>query len=281
MSRFTSVDIEFIQPSPALARHFSVYYRIRDAGRKVEDQDRADVGYVRFMLKGQGKIDFSDGKVRPAHPVMILGPATATSIYRVDGPLDCFGCVMLPDFWGGIVDNDATEAANDSIDGTQMLGADAEDLRERLASCETLEEMAQEADRFFVRRIRPIADDQCAVIDRIGDWLRCFPIPSPEALYAAADRSDRQVMRLANRHFGAPPAMLARKYRALRTASRLLGVRGTIPQELIDEYSDRAHMSREIKHFVGLTPRQLQVNVHPILRVTLHPSNFSAEAPWT
>ncbi len=281
MSSSPHVDIQFYPPSPALSRHFSVYYRIRDDGRHVEDQDRADVGYVRFMLKGHGAIKFSDGKQRPAHPVMILGPATATSLYQVEGPLDCFGCVLLPDFWGGIVENDATEAANDSIDGNLMFGPGIEDLRQRLASLDSLEDMAREADRYFIRRMRQIPEEQCAVIDRIGDWLRCFPIPSPEKLYEAANKSDRQVMRLANRHFGAPPAMLARKYRALRTASRLLGVRGMIPQELIDEYSDRAHMSREIRHFVGLTPRQLQVNVHPILKVTLHPSNFRADAPWT
>ncbi len=88
-------------------------------------------------------------------------------------------------------------------------------------------------------------------------------------------------MRLANRYFGAPPKLLSRKFRALRTASRLIGTRGPVPEALVADYADRAHMIREVKHFTGMTPRNLQINSSPIMQITLHPDNFRAEAPWT
>jgi hypothetical protein len=275
------MDLEFMQPAPALARHVSIYYRMRVDFPLIEDLERADVGYLRFLISGKGSITYASGHRDPEHPVILMGPATETGRYTLSGPLDCFGCVLLPDFWGGIADLDATAAANRSLDGSLTLGSESRDLFDRLSDMTTINDMATATDAFLVRRIKPLPKDDVAVIDTIGAWLSCFPIPAPDALYNATARGPRSVLRLANRHFGAPPKMLARKFRALRTASRLVGTKGMIPHELIDEYSDRAHLTREIRQFTGLTPRQLQVNSNPIVRATLHPDNFRADAPWT
>jgi hypothetical protein len=40
-------------------------------------------------------------------------------------------------------------------------------------------------------------------------------------------------------------------------------------------------MVREVKHFTGLTPRNLQITSNPIMQITLHPDNFRHDAPWT
>jgi AraC-like DNA-binding protein len=277
----SNMQLEFMMPSPALRRHVSVYYRIQVDAPLVEDLERADVGYLRFFLKSSGHIQFANGVTDTAHPTALHGPATETGRYILQGPLDCFGAVLLPDFWGGVVDIEATECANRCMDSSHYFGTDMSDLYVRLQSMDSIEDMSKALDTFLVRRVKPIPADQSHVIDKIGDWLRCFPIPAPEALHAALRISERQTTRIANRYFGAPPKMLARKFRALRTASRLIGTRGPIPQSLITEYSDRAHLTREIKHFTGLTPKQLQVNTNPIVQATLHPDNFRADAPWT
>ena len=276
------MHIEFLPPAPALKRHVSVYYQIKVDEPMVEDIERADVGYLRFFLSGRGTIRYASGTVDEAHAVTLFGPATETGVYRLKGPLNCFGCVLLPEFWGGIVDADASNFANRCLDGRPALGADAQAHSDRLVEMDSFSDMVQATDAWLIRKIKQIPADQIAVIDRIGDWLSGFPIASTEKLYTAiADKSERQVARLANRHFGAPPKMLARKYRALRTASRIIGTRGEIPASLISEYSDRAHLTREVRHFTGVTPKQLQINANPIVRATLHPDNFRAEAPWT
>ncbi len=275
------MELSFALPAPELAPYVSIYYRVFFDYPQIEDFERADVGYLRLMFGGHGFYNYPGGQRDPDCPVMLLGPATATASYSITGPLDSFGCVLLPEFWGGIVDADANDYANRARDGVPLLGDEARALFDRMKGMRDVEEMGRVMDAFLIPRIRNLPDDHRAVIAKIGDWLSCLPIPSPEALYAACDLSPRQVMRLANRYFGAPPKMLARKFRALRTASRLIGTKGPVPDALTREYSDRAHMIREIKHFTGLTPRQLQINSNPIMQVTLHPDNFRAEAPWT
>ncbi len=275
------MELEFMMPSPALKRHVSVYYRIRMDASIIEDLERADVGYLRFFLKSSGKIDFASGVCDQAHPIALFGPATEIGHYQLKGPLDCFGAVLLPDFWCGVVEAEATECTNRCIDGRVYFGESIEKLYGEFQHMETIEDMSQALDAFLVRRIKDVPTDQMEVVDRIGDWLRCFPIPPTEALHAALHISERHTTRLANRYFGAPPKMLARKFRALRTASRLVGTKGVISDELISEYSDRAHLTREVKFFTGLTPKQLQQNTSPIVQATLHPDNFRAEAPWT
>jgi AraC-like DNA-binding protein len=275
------MDLTFAEPSPALSSHVSAYYRIKVDQSVIEDTERADVGYLRFMFSGKGHFEHANGTRDHDHPIMLLGPSTQTSRWSISGPLYNFGCVLLPEFWGGIVDAEATDFANRALDASMALGPESGAFFDALLGCDDVIAMGRLMDAFLIRKVRPLAADQLDVIRKIGDWLRSSPIPSPDALYAATEKGPRQVMRIANRHFGAPPSMLARKFRALRTASRLIGTKGQISDTLVDEYSDRAHLSREVKTFTGLTPRQLQVNSNPVLLATLHPSNFRADAPWT
>lgn len=275
------MELSFAEPDPRLAPFISAYYYVRIDYPLIEDMERADVGYLRLMFSGHGFYDYAGGHRDPDRPVMILGPATQTASYSITGPLDSFGCVLLPPFWGGIVQAEASDFANRALDGVPVLGEEALELYAAMKGMTDVAAMGRMMDAFLLRRVRAIPEDQLSVINKIGDWLSCQPIPSPDALYKACDVSDRQVMRLANRYFGAPPKMLARKFRALRTASRIIGTKGPIPDALAEEYADRAHMIREIKHFTGMTPRHLQINSSPIMQVTLHPDNFRADAPWT
>lgn len=274
------MHLSFAEPDPRLAPYVSAYYHVHFDYHLIEDFERADVGYLRLMFSGTGFYNYSGGHRDPDCPSMLLGPATETAHYSLQGPLDSFGCVLLPPFWGGIVDADASEFANRALDAEPVLSG-IHVLRAAMKDVRDIEQMSRMMDAFLLEKARPLPEDQAVVIERIGEWLSCFPIPAPEVLYDACHLSDRQVMRIANRYFGAPPKMLARKFRALRTASRIIGTKGSVPDELAEEYADRAHMIREIKHFTGMTPRGLQVNSNPIMQVTLHPDNFRAEAPWT
>lgn len=275
------MELSFAQPAPELAPYVSIYYHVLFDYPLIEDFERADVGYLRLMFSGDGYYNYSGGHRDPDCPVMLLGPANETASYSIMGPLDSFGCVLLPEFWGGIVDADASEYANRARDGVPVLGPESLALFDAMKGMRDVEAMGRMMDAFLLPKIKPLADEQRAIIAKIGDWLSCKPIPAPEALYRACDLSPRQVMRLANRYFGAPPKMLARKFRALRTASRIIGTRGPVPDVLAQDYADKAHMTREIKHFTGMTPRNLQVNSSPIMQVTLHPDNFREDAPWT
>lgn len=268
-------------PCAALSHIFSLYYYIKFDYPLIEDKERADVGYIRFMFQGSGNYEFADGHRSPAHDVTLVGPSTIHATYFMNGPLENFGAVILPEFWGALDFGDASTYANTSTDVIPIKGQDYEDCRLALSRCGTIEEMGAAADKFFTQRLAPVDPDHQEVITAIGNWLRNDPIPSPDELYAAVSVGPRQTMRIANRYFGAPPNMLARKYRALRTASLFVGGAKTVTDEIASRYSDKSHLSREVKHFTGLSPRDLIVAKSPIMQVTLSPHLFNYDAPWT
>ncbi|MFM9852399.1 MAG: DUF6597 domain-containing transcriptional factor [Sphingomonadaceae bacterium] len=264
----------------ALSPYVAAYFRLRFDYPRIEDIERADVGYLRITMAGTGYYDFGPGERFHDCPATILGVSTKAARYALEGPLHSFGCVLRPAFWGGIVDCDAQDFTNQVVDAVGLLGAEVAALPQALASQSDVGAMAALLDAFLIPRIKPLPADQTAVIALISDWLSVDPTPPLEALYAACAVSPRQVMRYANRFFGASPKMLARKLRALRTASRILGTKGQVPDDLVAPYSDRAHMSREVKHFTGVTPRGLQINSSPIMQISLQLPNFQTITPW-
>jgi AraC-like DNA-binding protein len=274
------MELTFCAPSTALSGHVSVYYLHKHQHVHFEDIERADVGYLRFMIKADGYYNMPDGSRQPDTPVMLLGPWNRTANWVMRGTLVSFGCVLLPEFWGGLAPIYADAAVDRALDGEAIFGPDIAALYESISRAPDIAAMAELADAWLIRRIKPIPEDHRLVISAIGQWLGQRPIPSTDKLYATTGKSPRQVMRISNRYFGAPPALLLRKFRALRTASRLIGIKGRIPADLLADYSDQPHMSREVKAFTGRTPRQLQSNTDPVLHATLHPSNFRADAPW-
>lgn len=275
------MEFAVAKPSAALSHVFSLYYYIKFDYPLIADIERADVGYMRFMFQGDGTYEYADGGTSLAHPVTLVGPSTVHANYFMNGPLDTFGAVLLPEFWSAIAGLDASEHMNKASDGLILLGDDYEAVRVALAACASVEEMARVADNFFLPRLKETDADQLKVVQAIGDWLRNDPIPSPDILYEKVDVGPRQVMRIANRFYGAPPNLLARKYRALRTASLFIAGQKSVTDDMASRYSDRSHLSREVKHFTGLSPRELSVQKSPIMQVTLSPDLFNYDAPWT
>ena len=86
--------------------------------------------------------------------------------------------------------------------------------------------------------------------------------------------SDRQLARIANRYWGAPPKALARKYTALKTASHIVARDGDVPAEALHHYSDQSHIIREVRRVTGQTPRQLRTQASSMMRLALNPANF-------
>lgn len=274
------MKLTFALPAPALSSCVSLYYYVDFDYGRIEDIERADVGYLRFMLSGNGVFRYADGHSDRSTDVMLIGPSTIVAPYRLTGPMRCFGCVLLPRFWGGIVDRRATAFTNRASDARQTFGAEIVTLFGDLSAMSTIDTMAKAVDNFLLPKVKPLRSEDSAVIVEISKWLASSSSATLEELYAACNLSSRQVMRLSHQYFGAPPKLLSRKFRALRTASKIIGTKGSIPDVLLQDYADTSHMIREIKQFTGLTPRQLQVNSNPLMQASLHPRSFRMEPPW-
>jgi AraC-like DNA-binding protein len=268
------VQLTFAAPHPDLMPYFSVYYLFEDDQPLIDDGQRADCGHLRIFMEGSGQQRMPDGRRIESCAFMLTGPHATASRFVVRGPLRFAGLSLRPRAWGGLIDIDACDILDSGCDGARLFAPTSDVLVDAMRSCATIAEMAPLLDAFFRGRVKTIPDEHEAVNVAIASWLKASLFPNVDDLYAACALSDRQVTRIANRHWGAPPKALARKYSALRTASRIMESGGTVPDEAQAYYSDHSHLIREVKRVTGMTPRQLHTISNVILRTTLDETNF-------
>lgn len=122
--------------------------------------------------------------------------------------------------------------------------------------------------RRFVERYRPRYPDPVV----IAFERACLARPDFSLQDFAAEHrvSRRTLERICRRDLGLSPQKFQRRARALDMAASLLGV--VLPEEEAEmhlRYFDQPHLTREIRHFFGLTPKQLANGPHPFLRLTM------------
>lgn len=271
------MQLDFHPPSPAMAGLVTIFYLFRSDEPIVEGIERADIGQIRFMLKGTGALAFAGGHREPSCPIMINGPGTGAAAYRVDGPFHCFGAALRPVGWSALIGIPAHERADHVTDGEAIFGAEGSALLETLRELDDIAAMAAVAEPFLLARARPVPPSHHRLCETVRQWLTSSDAPRVAALFDAVPLSSRQVVRLVNQYFGAPPKLLERKFRALRAATALAD--GADPREVAEGFYDQPHMIREIKHFTGHTPGSLASRMDPVLAMTLSPAAFNELAP--
>lgn len=275
------MELSFAAPHPTLSRYISAYYLFADDGVVIDDSQRADCGHLRLFMQGDGFQRLPNGQQFPVTPAMLLGPHAKASRFTVQGPLRFAGCGLRPGAWGGLFRLSADSLLDSACNGAPFVEADVGDLIRALQTCDTITDMAPLLDRALMQQPRPIPRDHDVTNAAIQAWLKSSLFPDVKALYAVCGLGERQVTRIANRYWGAPPTALARKYGALRTASYMLNHDGKIPADAAQHYSDASHLIREIKRVTGMTPRQLNSISNMILRITLDEQHFRELEPHT
>lgn len=270
------MQIEFRSPPAELGQLVSLFYLYRCDDPVVNGIERADVGQIRFMLKGQGELCFPQGHRERSRRIMINGPGTGAASYRVDGPFHCFGIALRPVGWVSIIQLPADSRADHVTDGEALFGDDARRLYARLGDLDSIDAMVDAVTPFLLNRARPVPGAHVALVERVREWL-AGEAPRVEDLFASTPLSPRQVTRLVNRYFGGPPKLLERKFRALRAAIRL--IEGADFDAVASQFYDQSHMIREIRHFTGHTPGSLESGLDPVLAVTLASSKLNELGP--
>jgi AraC-like DNA-binding protein len=273
------MELTLAEPAPQLSRYLLTYYLVSDEYAIIEDVQRADVGAVTFILNGDGHYDFRDGNRVEVTPAFLNGPTSASLTFSAFGPLRFVGASLQPGAWGHLVDASAAQFANTAGDAAPKIASDTSRLLEELRTKTTIAEMAPILDTFFLSIARPIPENQHRIIEKIRHWLASAFFPEIADLYGDIDLTRRQVTRISNRFFGAPPKILARKYAALRSASEIAQNGGKIPAHILTHYCDQSHVIREVRNFVGQTPRQLKIQARPLLLLTLQPEYYRELKP--
>ncbi|HEX8484777.1 AraC family transcriptional regulator [Sphingomonas sp.] len=264
------VALDYVVPGAALAPYVTLFYLFRADVAEFEDVERADHAQLRFRLSaGAAEYRFADGRRVAAAANHFVGATSGAVHTRADGPLRVFGMGLTPAGWEALTGIDAHAALNQVIDAADRLGLVAADIAAALDPCATAEEMAAIAEQRLGALIGHGHAATLGFVRTVDAWLVDGASPEIEALVAQTGLSRRQVERRCNALYGAPPKVLARKYRALRAAVVLAEGQGEGGRCASDGFYDQSHMIREIKQFTGLTPRRIRDAPGELARLTI------------
>ena len=261
------IGLRYLEPAIDLRGIVSSYYIFWANLPIVTDLMRADMPQIRFMLKGDGCYRFANGHIATTPEVALVGPTMGASRVNVAGPVMVFGIALLPAGWAALVREDASSHADALVDGTAMFRPLLEEVIDAMRCAPNPRVLVSIADAAMRALVAKSGDAPLWFTRMTDHWLVATASPEVDTLVASAGMSARQVERLARRVYGAPPKLLARKYRALRAAS-LLGSGNLSWQDVAgDAFYDQSHFIREVKHFTGLTPRQLLRDPPPVTKL--------------
>lgn len=255
-----SIELDYAVPGSALADFVTVFYWFRADVPAFEDVERADHAQIRFRLTpGGARYRFADGHEQDVADAHIVGPTTGAFQVSTQGPVHAFGAGLTPAGWAALVGSDASGMINRAVDLADLFGrAVSDDAVRALQSADGLEGKARCGEDILARLMRGHRDKTLDFVRQVDTWLFSSPSPDVEALVVTTGVSRRQVERRCRALYGAPPKVLARKYRALRAAVALLAEQVSIDQAVGMGFYDQPHMNREIKQFTGYTPRQMK-----------------------
>lgn len=282
-----AMSLAYIAPPPDLQPFVTTFFLFRCDEPVIRDVQPAAVGQFQVYLRGRGQMHYPHGRIDRSHPVTLQGPTTVAAPFEVEGPFHALGAALSGLGWVVLTGMPADHAVDRLFDAGEVLGPGAHALGETLREAYEAnpatdgEELVQRTADFMRSLIRPVPDGHKAVLKCVADWLGSDLNPPVQALYDACGYSPRQVQRLVTRYFGSSPSHLVRVYRATRVVALLSepGVTDERVAELTDAFYDQPHMIREIREFVGRTPRQLFAENETILRTLVDVRNFREIKP--
>ncbi|MEO0397911.1 MAG: AraC family transcriptional regulator [Pseudomonadota bacterium] len=257
------MKLTYHEAAEHLRDFISVYYMFETTAPIVQPIC-AELGNVRFVLRGGGSLIWPDNRVRTVPPASIVGPTMSAYTIKAEANTRVFGVGVLPHGWDAIFGFGADQLTDELAPLGDCIRSDypgfggaagIADLHDRIYKAQTLKDCAFVADSYFSaliagrgRRLKPFPK-------ALEDWLLSPERRSLDDLIADLGVSRRQTDRLAKYFFGASPKALQRKYRALHALTRMSLYGSSHWYDVSGEgYYDQSHFIKEFKTFVGITP---------------------------
>ena len=265
------VQLDYTVPAADLSEYITLFYYFQADVPVFQDTERADHAQIRFRLSpGGAEYRFPDGSVQQSSETHVIGPTSGAMQVRAEGPVRVFGMGVTAVGWATMIGNDASSMLNRVIDATTLLGAPR--VRAAAAALRASPGIPTHVaiGEAFVRELVSRGDvGAMRFVRQVDGWLAGSPSPDMDDLIDVTGLSRRQVERKCNALYGAPPKLLARKYRALRAAVAMVSDSESL-DDLIDRgFYDQSHLIREVKQFTGLTPRQIRAEPTLLSRLTI------------
>lgn len=263
-----AVRSRFFAPPAEFEGCFTSFYHLElnlPEGVTVSDWLQPEWGNIRFFC---GNTPWS--RMTGREPVAgtnftATGPSSLPAQFTL-GQVRMWGVGFLPLGWARMVDADASEMANQLVDGHQHpVFRKFAALGDVLCDPSAGEQAQLEAIVQTMRRLsRPHRDEQ--IILKVHRALLDEQLASVAEFAERAGLGLRRLERICTRHFGFSPKLLMRRQRFMRSLTGFMLHKGSKWTEVIDEhYHDQAQFTREFRAFMGMAPSEYAALDHPIL----------------
>ena len=234
-----------------------------------EDMERADYAQLRFRLSpGFAAYYFPRGE-KQTGPIHCVGPTSGATRVKVEGPVKLFGVGVTGSGWAAMLGGNASDMLDDAKDIEGPLLARMEVAMAAIAATKSMDERVLIFEA-LIRELTCNANKESMSFARqVDSWLECNTSPDIDDLIDATGLSRRQVERKCNALYGAPPKLLARKYRALRAAVSMRRGDISFDDAVGQGFYDQSHLIREVKQFTGLTPKQIRDRPTALAEITV------------
>lgn len=267
------IDLRYSAPAEDVRDIVSIYY-YGAAKSSFEGEERAAIAQLRFHLSGTATVTMCTGKSFSITQSTLQGPTTGPTHYELSQSSEFVGCGLLPCGWDALLGLPASDYSNKVIALSDQFKTRICHVEAQLKKAGSFDAMVAVLDD-FARTLIPQVDDNIRQFVGIVDaWLVKSPSPDVADLYATSGLSSRQVERIVKYLYGAPPKFIARKFRALRAAQQIKS-KGTAAAD--GAFYDQSHMIRELKHFTGHTPSNLQLNKDMLTQLIDTRAEFSEQ----
>ncbi len=272
----SELDLRYALPDETLKDCISFFYQFTANIPYFEDKAfRADLPQFCFVLKGsEGFYMFEDGVKQPMFPAFLLGPTTANSHTGGIGPVCLFGMGILPVGWSRMLPIQAASLTNRVVDGEQLFGAQLQADFAALSAAADFDARVAYANGMMARLLTFKDERLESFVTVVDDWLLSSLSPEIDDLEAASSLSRKQLQRMCNQIYGAPPKSLVRKYRALRVAKQIALGEADPNDFLAEGFTDQSHLIHEVKHYTGHTPLEIRNDPSHLLKLTLQRTSF-------
>lgn len=253
------MELDYFLPRTDLRDYVRAYYYFSADNPSIQPMC-AELGNIRVLLNGAGRVRFSNGRVTEISKAFLIGPTNGAYIMEVEAGTRVFGVGIRPRGWTALLGFSAEEIADGIYDLTDFGGRMGRSAIEEIRNAPSLPAMAAAADRFFTNLIARRATRSNTYPLALEQWLADPNDLDIDRLIDMMDLSRRQTDRIAKQFFGASPKLLQRKYRALRAADRIRADRIRAGESLWvaagDSFYDQSHFIKDFKSFIGVTPGQ-------------------------
>ncbi|MEM9616498.1 MAG: helix-turn-helix domain-containing protein [Pseudomonadota bacterium] len=250
-----TMELKYYLPRPDLQDYVRAYYYF-STDIPAEQPLCAELGNIRILLNGAGRMHLPGGRVEAISSAFLLGPTMGAYKIEMQAKTRVFGVGIRPRGWGALLGINASEVTDDVFDFSDFAGRIAGQAIEQVGNATDISAMAAVADQYFADVLERRRHRTCRYPEALEHWLLNPNELDLDRLVEMMDVSRRQTDRIAKQVYGASPKLLQRKYRALRAADRIRAGQTHWTAAAGPSFYDQSHFIKEFRTFIGVTPHQ-------------------------